>query len=60
MVRGHWLNQTAAMTLETKTGPKWTCEMTRDEIDRQQSEDMNLLVEVSDETLEAICGGLMQ
>jgi hypothetical protein len=34
--------------------------MTRDEIDLQQSDDMDLLVEVSDQALEAACGGLMQ
>ena len=34
--------------------------MTRDEIDRRQSDDMVLLVEVSDQALEAACGGLMQ
>jgi hypothetical protein len=34
--------------------------MTRDEIDRQQSDDMDLPVEVSDQALEDACGGLMQ
>jgi hypothetical protein len=34
--------------------------MTRDEIDLQQGDDMDLLVEVSDEALEATCGVLMQ
>jgi hypothetical protein len=34
--------------------------MTRDEIDLQQSDDMDLLVEVPDQALEAPCGGLMQ
>jgi hypothetical protein len=34
--------------------------MTRDEIDVQQSDVMDLPVEVSDEALEAACGGLMQ
>jgi hypothetical protein len=34
--------------------------MTRDEIDLQQSDDMDLPVEVSDEALGATCGGLMQ
>jgi hypothetical protein len=34
--------------------------MTRDEIDLQQSDDMDLLIEVSDQALEAVCGGLMQ
>jgi hypothetical protein len=34
--------------------------MTRDEIGLQQSNDMDLLVEVSDQELEAACGGLMQ
>jgi hypothetical protein len=34
--------------------------MTRDKIDLQQSDDMDLLVEVFDEALEATCGGLMQ
>ena len=34
--------------------------MTRDEIDLQQSDDMDLLVEVSDQALEAACDGLMQ
>ena len=38
--------------------PTWICEMTRDEIDLQQSEDVDLMVEVSDEALEAACGGL--
>jgi hypothetical protein len=40
--------------------PTWICEMTHDEIDLQQSEDMDLMVEVSDEALEATCGKLMQ
>jgi hypothetical protein len=34
--------------------------MTRDEIGLQQSDDMDLLVEVSDQELEAACAGLMQ
>jgi hypothetical protein len=34
--------------------------MTRDEIGLQQSDDMDLLVEVSGEELEAACAGLMQ
>ena len=34
--------------------------MTRDETDLQQSDVMDLPVEVSDEALEAACGGLMQ
>ena len=34
--------------------------MTRDEIGLQQSDDMDLLVEVSGEELEAACVGLMQ
>jgi hypothetical protein len=34
--------------------------MTRDEIDLQQSDEMALLVEVSDQALEASCGALMQ
>jgi hypothetical protein len=40
--------------------PTWICEMTREEIDLQQSEDMDLMFEVSDEALEATCSGLMQ
>jgi hypothetical protein len=34
--------------------------MTRYEIDLQQNDDMDLLVEVSDQALEAACDGLMQ
>jgi len=34
--------------------------MTRDEIDLQQSDDVNLLIEVSDQALEAAFDGLMQ
>jgi hypothetical protein len=34
--------------------------MTRDETDLQQSDVMDLPVEVSNEALEAACGGLMQ
>jgi hypothetical protein len=34
--------------------------MTRDEIDLQQSDDMDLLVEIPDQVLEATCGGLLQ
>ena len=34
--------------------------MTRDEIDLQQSDDMDLVVEVSDQGLDTACGGLMQ
>ena len=34
--------------------------MMRDEIDLQQSDNMDLAVEVSDQALEAACGGLMQ
>jgi hypothetical protein len=34
--------------------------MTHDEIDLQQSDDMDLLFEISDQALEAACGGLMQ
>jgi hypothetical protein len=33
--------------------------MTRDKIDLQQSDDVNLLMELSDEALEVACGGLM-
>jgi hypothetical protein len=35
-------------------------EMTRDEIDPQYSDDIDLLVEESDEALEGTCGGLMR
>ena len=43
----------------SKSEVTWVCEMTRGEIDLQQSEDMDVLV-VSDEALEeAACGGLM-
>ena len=38
----------------------WICEMTCDETDPQQGDDMDLLVQVSDEALEAAGGGLMQ
>jgi hypothetical protein len=34
--------------------------MTRDEIDLRQSDEIDLLVEVSDQALEAAYGGLMQ
>ena len=34
--------------------------MTRDETDLQESDVMDLPVEVSDEALEAACGGLIQ
>jgi hypothetical protein len=34
--------------------------MTRDEIDPQYSDDIDLLVEESDEALEGTCGGLMR
>jgi hypothetical protein len=34
--------------------------MTRDKTDLQQSDDMDLLVEVFDEASEVACGGLMQ
>jgi hypothetical protein len=34
--------------------------MTRNKTDLQQSDDMDLLVEVSDDALEAAYGGLMQ
>jgi hypothetical protein len=46
--------------LNQKVDQEWTRKMTRDEIDLQQSDDMDLLVEVSDQALEAACGGLMQ
>jgi hypothetical protein len=36
------------------------CEMARDEIDRQYRDDIDLLVEESDEALEGACGGLMR
>jgi hypothetical protein len=39
-------------------GTIWICEMTNDETDPQQSDDMDLLVEVFDEALEAACGEL--
>ena len=43
----------------SKSEANWVCEMTRGEINLQQSEDMDVLV-VSDEALEeAACGGLM-
>ena len=43
----------------SKSEATWVCEMTRGEIDLQQSDDMDVLV-VSDEALEeAACGGLM-
>jgi hypothetical protein len=34
--------------------------MTRDAMDLQPTDDMDLLVEVSDQALKAACGGLMQ
>jgi len=38
----------------------WICEMTRNEIDLQQSEHMDFVVEVSDQALEAACDVLIQ
>jgi hypothetical protein len=41
-----------------KSWSTWICEMTGEEINLRQSEKMALLLEVSDEALEAACGGL--
>jgi hypothetical protein len=62
MVRGHWPDRTASMTslfgVKERTIP--SCEMTCEEIDLRQGDDIDLLVEVSDQALEVACGGLMQ
>jgi hypothetical protein len=44
----------------SKSSSTWISEMTRDAMDLQPTDDKDLLVEVSDQALEAACGGLMQ
>jgi hypothetical protein len=58
-IRG-WSGATGPIKRIKKLTENGLVKMTRDEIDLQQRDEMDLLVEVFDQALEAACGGLMQ